>query len=130
MNTPATPPWQVPGARVALLRRRGPNEHSVTLTTIEKVTATQLVLADGSRFRRGPNPVQDATSTGASATHLVPADDPRVARALWRQEADRLETVVVAAHDALLRDPTVAGARALADAATAYAEHLQDAPQA
>ncbi len=68
--------WITEGAEVAILTG-GFAGDVVNFTTIERLTATQIVLASGSRYNR-----KTMRQVGASSAwrfdRLMPADDPRV----------------------------------------------------
>lgn len=71
--------WIVPGAQVAQYVSVG--DH-VTLTTVERLTATQIVLANGSRYRKGYYRREVGDKDGWRRRQLLPITDERVRRAL------------------------------------------------
>lgn len=70
---------------------------SVTLTTITKLTKTQIVLANGARYdRKRLRPVGDT----AYRRKLLSADDEQVREVLAREQFQRMTAIV----DGVLRD--------------------------
>lgn len=72
-----TPDWIVPGAQVAQYTR-----DTVTLTTVERLTATQIVLANGCRYRKDYLRREVGDKDAWRSRQLLPATDGRVRRAL------------------------------------------------
>lgn len=82
--------WIVEGAEVAEYTRRDLAYGLVTLTTIERVTATQIVLANGRRYNRARlRPVG-----GDYSVELRSAADPTVVGALAAKAACTLRASV------------------------------------
>lgn len=65
-------------------------ESQVTLTTVERITATQIVLATGSRYRRDTGRQVGAQSAWERSTDLCRLDDPRVVTARVQAATRRL----------------------------------------
>lgn len=87
-------PWVTKDAAVAVYYSGG-LQASITLTTIERLTSTLVVCANGAKFYR--HKLRDSYGTGitglqrvgdAWGCQLLPADDPR-ARAVLAQDAFR-----------------------------------------
>lgn len=111
--------WAVEGAAVAEYRRTGIDGH-VNLTTVERLTATQIVLANGNRYRR-----DNGQLVGDNRTCLLPLTDStvrdniavqalsRVRHAVWELGKDHSggEAVVMAKLDQI--EQLVAQARAV-----------------
>lgn len=116
--------WQVPGAQVALVTQRGVRLE-VERTTIARLTKTQLVLANGARFPRVPEPRRRGATMWDPATELVAAEDPRVARGEQQRRRRDCLGAVSARFEELRRRPSPDSARALVAAANAYAELLE-----
>jgi hypothetical protein len=81
--------WIAEGARVAEYTQYAIDAH-VTLTTIERLTATQIVLANGNRYNREKlRPVG-----GSGRTELLPATDSQVLGVLARRQIKLVGHVV------------------------------------
>jgi hypothetical protein len=75
-----------PGDRVAHYEMRGPGPAIAQLTTVDRLTATQIVTEAGRKYRR-----TDGRLIGDRyAARLLPAADKRVRATVARQELDRL----------------------------------------
>lgn len=84
-------PWITEGARVAEYKRNYSTNDSVTFTTIERLTATQIVLANGAKYRRDRlTPVGEKRDAWSGGTELKRADDPSVRDVLVRVRLDRM----------------------------------------
>ena len=83
MVNPATPGWVHPGAVVGCLHTR----HDAVMTggTIDRLTATLIVLTDGRRFR-----LRNGRSIHDDQYRLVPLTDRTYRRAVARQTVDDL----------------------------------------
>lgn len=102
MSVPhAVPDWVHPGAQVAMYGHGTGFGDPVSLTTVERLTATQIVLANGRRYRRD-NLRRQLGTAGYRSAHLMPATAPEVRRALARAAVDRLRDAV---DDLLKRIP-------------------------
>lgn len=74
-----TTDWATVGARVAV-QYDGWGGSGVTIRTVERLTATQIVLDNGSRYRRDTGRV-----VGDGRSSLAPLDDPKVRSELTAQ---------------------------------------------
>jgi len=63
--------WVQVGAKVASM-----GHTSLSITTVEKITATQIVLANGSRYSR--NTGRKVGATAYDTHELLPVDHPRI----------------------------------------------------
>lgn len=83
--------WIVEGARVAEYKHNYSTNDSITLTTIERLTATQIVLANGNKYRRDRlTPVGEKRDAWSGRTELKPADDLAVRDVLIRVRLTRM----------------------------------------
>lgn len=73
--------WIAPGAEVAIVERFGQADR-VKLTTVERLTRTQIICATGARFRRSDLGRSDLGAWPAHDTDLLPASDKRVRQAI------------------------------------------------
>lgn len=88
MTEATDPAWVVPGAQVATIGRG--YDRNPWLSTIERLTKTQIVLSNGRRYhRKNRRPVGDYYGP-----ELMSVDDPQVLDALARQELSALEGLV------------------------------------
>jgi hypothetical protein len=92
-QTPDLPDWIHEGAKVALLRGRHPSIR-VTRTTVVRMTATQIVLANGDRYRRD---TLREVGKGYDSPDLLPADHPKVVAVI---RGIRLRDAIHAVRDA------------------------------
>ena len=86
--------WVTVGARVAEYTNSSPD--SVRLATVARVTASQVVLDNGSRYRRkdGREVGDSARGPWACRTDLRPLDDSQVRQARVRQVVAAVEAKV------------------------------------
>lgn len=77
--------WIVKGAEVATY---SDSDRQATVTTVAKLTPTQIVLADSRRFRR--KDLREVAGNTWRPVRLVPVNDARVRRALAAQTVSRL----------------------------------------
>lgn len=95
--------WIIEGATVAEYRSHHLSAH-VTFTTIEKLTSTQVVCANGSRYRRDDNDAYVAEyglrQVGGGRNYLLPAGHRYVVDALADSALSSLRGTV----DRLCRD--------------------------
>lgn len=83
--------WIVEGAEVAEYNSRGYSGGTVRLTTIARLTATQIVLANGNRYNRERRrPVGDSSY----GKELLPAGDERVLETLSRDQFTEMSRTV------------------------------------
>jgi hypothetical protein len=80
-----TTDWAVPGAKAAIYGGRGRTDN-VAIVTIERLTATQIVIAGVSARYRRDNLRQVGDHYGSE---LLPANDPRVLAVHEREAVDR-----------------------------------------
>src|SRR2546421_3360402 len=84
------PDWIRVGAKVAEYSSRG-RDGTVNVTTVEKLTATQVVCASGSRYRLGSVSMAGGLRVvGADDTTLLPLDNDRVRDVLARKRIDSI----------------------------------------
>lgn len=95
--------WLTPGATVAEYSSSNWAAHA-TFTTIEKLTATQVVCANGHRYRRDDNAAYAETrglrQVGDGRNYLLPPDHRDVLNAVADRELSALRGTV----DRLFRD--------------------------
>ena len=77
--------WIVPGAQVA---QYSASDRLANLTTIEKLTATQIVLANGCRYRR--DTLMEIGQDRWRRFELLPANHRRVRQVLASEEVSSL----------------------------------------
>lgn len=101
--------WQ-PGDRVAVLSTAPYGGDRVDLATVERVTATQVVLEGDRRFRRDDGREVGATRQGGYGVvaELRPLDDPPVRQLRAEQAVTRLVRRIGAARDTHRREPLTA----------------------
>lgn len=106
----------------AVLTMRGRNG-SITKHTIERVTATQIVLDNGDRFRK-----KDFHEVGESqrwfSARLIPVDTEEGKRLIVQARKDRARSRTLSAAEEFRRKDDLAALDALIAAATAYREKL------
>lgn len=102
MTDTAAPAWAAKGATVAEYLSRGPWGTKARLTTVERVTATQVITANGRRYRATGTASRwhGLPEVGSGHYELLPPDAPDVIKALT---GTQLESVFRAVH-ALERD--------------------------
>jgi len=86
--------WAAPGVECGIVDADGMNRSRprVTMTTVERVTKTQVVLANGTRFMRDSGR-KVGNATAWTSPDLYPAGHPALARAreiAMQQHIDRL----------------------------------------
>jgi hypothetical protein len=100
--TTTDPDWIQPGATVAEYRSHIMSAH-VDFTTVEKLTATQVVCANGSRYRRDDSDDahrQGLRAVGSGRDILLPSSHPDVLAAVAAAALRELRGQV----DRMLRD--------------------------
>lgn len=90
--------WIVEGAKVAEFSWHG-SRSRVALTTIERLTKTQIVLANGNRYNRDRLRM---VGDNVYRKELMPADDQRVRDVIAAEAVGRFAFAV---HDLLRRSP-------------------------
>lgn len=99
--------WQ-PGDRVAVLSGAPYGGHRVDVATVERVTATQVVLEGGTRrFRRDDGREVGKQRQGGygMVAELRPLDDPQVRQLRAEQAVNGLVRRIERARDAHKREP-------------------------
>ncbi len=115
---PDLPPWIHEGAQVVLYRHHF-SGGSVRFTTVERLTATQIVLADGSRYRRD---TLREVGRHYEGPQLLAADDPKVVETIAaNQLRDALHAVKAAAEKVRTDHDAETAATRLRDLAEAVA---------
>lgn len=97
------PDWLVPGAEVAEFSpRRQTHGGHIETTTIARVLARDVVLANGHRYNADRLSKSNG-STWDPPTVLLPADDPKIARAREANRLSRTASVAIAEAEKLTR---------------------------
>jgi hypothetical protein len=72
----ATPDWAKVGGKVARFTNSRPPK--ATIATVERITATLIVLDDGSRWRKDGRPLAKSGTWSQHSTYLLPVGDQLV----------------------------------------------------
>lgn len=112
MTTTTDRPWLVPGAKIAVLSFSMGVLSGARVHTVDRLTATQAVLSDDTRWRlKDLHPVGEARSGFSTVSRvLVPLDDPRVIQARVKARLRNLHHVITPWLTGRRTDIDVAGA--------------------